>query len=68
MSEGPILKQFVHFGTVPFYKSVLGKAFGFLNPRTVCFILFIFICLVQKIDETCSYFKEYKCLFILKKI
>lgn len=60
--------EFVHSGTVPFYKSVLEKAFSFLYPRTVCFTLFIFICLIQKSEGTCYGFQEYKCLFILKKI
>lgn len=60
--------EFVHYGTVPFYKSVLGNTFSFLNPRTVCFTLFIFICLVRKSKGICYCFQEYKCPFILKKI
>lgn len=41
--------DFVHSGTVTFYISVLGKAFNFLNPRTVYFTLFIVICRLRKV-------------------
>lgn len=52
MSGGPVLKQSVHSGTISFYKSVLENAFGFLNPRTVHFTVFIFMCLVEKSNGT----------------
>lgn len=55
-------------GSAPFYKSVLEEPFSFLNPRTVCFTLFIFIYMVQNSNETCYCFQEHKCLFILKKL
>lgn len=50
--------EFVHSGTVPFYLSVLGKAFNFLNPRTVYFTLFILICLLRKVMGPCMVYKN----------
>lgn len=50
--------DFVHSGTIWFYKSVPGKAFSFLDPRTVYLAVFILVCLVQKSDGTFIVFKN----------